>query len=905
MIELKNLSKTYISKNKEVIQALDNFSYTFPDRGLIGVYGDSGCGKTTLLNLIGGIDTLTSGDILINNKSIKSYKSKNLTKYRNKEIGFIFQDDNLIDNLNVFDNVALSLSLRKVSFKSRKKIVEEVLVRLGMLEKKNKYPSELSGGEKQRVTIARALIKSPSIILADEPTGSLDKENSLEIMKILKELSKDKLVILVSHEEELIRTFSDEILKIEKGCLKSIENMNKLSFAGFLSENEDNKITNLKVSDSIKLAFKNLFYKKFKSLIVAFSLSLSIASLGLVLAIQSGFSSYLASLENETLARYPVSIESTSLISNDIFDLAKNKGSFPEEEKVTSVYNSNSFLRSNNITPEFISYLNNIDESLRDSIVINNSTSMNVLYLDSLNNKVKNFYSSSNSFLNDFANSGLTSWRALPENNDTLLEEYDVLKGSLPSNKNEAILIVNADNEIDSNILNSLGFEGLLNENKEISFDDILGRKFKAINNNDFYKRKRLTVQESEVSAIFLKRGYELYNENLNLKDLLKYQDLFGELVDQDIEDVDLNQYKDDLKEFIKYIDVPSQNEINLDEIDLNNEDSLYTLLTSLVSTRYLDLYRELNDEELLEFYNDSTKGEEVKITGILRAKKDVLFASLNPGVYYEAELAKTYKESNTPEFIDLNNDGKITSEEDKRSNIIKSYESNIFLRFDGSFSLCVREILDANSESNDYIKYLSNRLKFGMDEEVGSITIFPSNFEEKSAILNYIDKYNSNMSEENKIIYTDLTSLIFGNVETLIGLISLVLIIFSLISLVVTILLESLITYSNISERKHDIGILKSLGASRIDIFKIFSFESISIGLVSSLISLILILICGLSLNTWINSMFDLMAVSLVSFDFLLILIVILLGIALQFLASFVPIIAYSNKTPIETMKR
>lgn len=903
MIELKEVCKVYKSKSGESFKALDNFSYSFLNRGLVGIYGDSGCGKTTLLNLIGGIDTLTSGDILIDNKSLTKFKNKELDAYRNQEIGFIFQDDNLIDNLNVFENVSLALSLRKINNKRRKELVSESLKEVGILDKEKKYPSELSGGEKQRVTIARALIKKPRIILADEPTGSLDKENSFEIMKILKELSKKYLVIVVSHDENLLNEFSDEIIKIAKGKIVGTKTINKINDEKDLKKKE-NKLTSLRINDGFKLSLKNISYKKFKTFIVSLTLSLSIASLGLVLGIQNGVTSYINTLESETLSRYPVSIEPTGLITNDIFELAENEGSFTDEEKVISSINSNSFLRTNNLSNEFIEYLNNIDEKYKDAIVINDSTPMNVLYFDTLSEKVEHFTSSNNSFLNDFSNNTSIIWRALPQDVEDILNDYDVLKGSYPKNKNEAVLVVNASNEVNQNILNSLGFAGILDENNKISFDDIIGRRFKIIDNDDFYKMRNIPLNEREVSAIFLKRGYDLYNDNLKLSDALSYQNLLNEINNKDTDNLDLNEYKDEFKELIKYVDVLDETKINIDEIDFNDEEALFNFLSSLVSTRYLDSYRELNEEELLSFYNDESKGTEIKISGIIRPKKDTLVSSLNPGVYYSSILDEEYKNNNNPDFVDLNNDGKINQDEDKRSKIAKSYESNIFVRFDGEFKLCVREIIGDPIESDDYINYILNRTKFGLDENITSITIFPSNFEEKSAILGYIDEYNALQSDENKIIYTDLTAIVFNNLETITNLISLVLIIFSALCLVVAVLLESLISYSNISERKHNIGILKSLGASKKDIFKIFSFESLIVGLISGLISLLLILISGLSLNGFFNSLFDVSG-SIVNLNFLLIIIVILLGLFLQFISSFIPTLIYSQKTPIEIMKR
>ena len=374
MLEIKNLSKNYVSKNKEVTNALVNFNYNFPDKGLFCILGESGCGKTTLLNLIGGIDKSDEGDIIINGLDIKDLKEKELDNYRSQKIGFIFQDNNLLDNLTLYDNVSLSLALNSIKGKERTKLVDEYLDKVGLKDKKRKLAKELSGGEKQRATIARALIKNPSILLADEPTGSLDEENSLQVMNILKELSKRILVILVSHDKELVNKFADSILYMKKGKLIGTKTINHISGENEKVSSKQNKRKYFSFIDAIKLAFTNILSKKLSTILVAFTLGLGIAGLGLVLAIKSGFSNYLDNVEQETLVRYPVTIEKSGLATDDLFSiLNEDKGTFPDDELIHGVERANEYLVQNNFSDEFMNYLSNIDEKYKDSIRVNES----------------------------------------------------------------------------------------------------------------------------------------------------------------------------------------------------------------------------------------------------------------------------------------------------------------------------------------------------------------------------------------------------------------------------------------------------------------------------------------------------------------------------------------------------
>lgn len=903
MLKLKDLSKEYISKHAGIIPVLKCINYTFSNSGLYSILGESGCGKTTLLNLIGGLDTLTNGDILVDNKSIKDFKEKDFDRYRNQEIGFIFQDNNLLDNLTVEENVSLALSLSSIKNKERIKLVKEALEKVKLVDKLKKYPSELSGGEKQRVVLARALIKNPNIILADEPTGSLDEVNSLEIMKYLKELSKDHLVIMVTHSSFLANEFSDVILRMKNGQLSEEKRLEKILEKNGKNPRKINK--NLHFFDAFKLSLKNIFSKKIKSFIVAFTLALGIGGLGLIVSIQNGFYDSLEVMESQTLSRYPISIEKTGLKSEDIFQLSSSEGTFPTEEEIGISSTNMEFLKTNNISQDFVNHLNNIDPNYKDAIKFNDNTAMNILYKDDLTDSVSCFTTSEYSLLANMATTEGNEWRALPDNKGAVLEDYDILSGEYPETSNEVALILDTNNCLPQNLINKLGLANSLNFEKKLDFCKVFDLKFKIISNNELYKKIEIDDKTSKQSGIFFKPGYELYNEGIEFLDLVNYlnSNIFNFTNSSNNENVDLNKNKSELEKLLKFIDLADGVTINLDEYDLNNEDDQFRFLTSMISTKYLDLYSEISNDELKDFYEDSSKGKDIKISCILRPKPDSFMVTLNPGVYYTNDLLEEFKKENGLYFEDENGNGVIDKKEDHRSDISKSFEENIYLEFDGTFSLHTRTILNTSTENDDLTEYLNNRVKFGLDNAITSISIYPKTFDERNFILSYINEYNKNQIDDNKIIVTDIAGIVFDNLENIVGLITIVLIILSSISIIVGVLLESLIVYSSINERKKDIGILRSLGARRLDISNIFLLESGVIGFISGIIGDILLVISGLTMNSVFASSFNL-GTNISDISIILILLVIIISIGIHVLASIVPTLVASNKKPIECIR-
>ena len=444
-----------------------------------------------------------------------------------------------------------------------------------------------------------------------------------------------------------------------------------------------------------------------------------------------------------------------------------------------------------------------------------------------------------------------------------------------------------------------------MNSEKKLEFCRVFDLKFKIISNNELYKKIEIDDKTSKQSGIFFKPGYELYNEGIKFLDLVNYlnSNIFNFTNSSNNENVDLNKNKPELEKLLKFIDLADGVTINLEDYNLNNEDDQFKFLTSMISTKYLDLYSEISNDELKDFYEDNTKGKEVKISCILRPKPNSFMVTLNPGIYYTNDLLEEFKKENGLYFEDENRNGVIDKKEDHRSDISKSFEENIYVEFDGTFTLHTRTILDTSTENDNLTEYLNNRVKFGLDNAITSISIYPKTFDERNHILSYINEYNKNQIDDNKIIVTDIAGIVFDNLENIVGLITIVLIILSSISIIVGVLLESLIVYSSINERKKDIGILRSLGARRLDISNIFLLESGVIGFISGIIGSILLIVSGLIMNSVFASSFNLVT-NISDINIILILLVIIISIGIHVLASIIPTFVASNKKPIECIR-
>lgn len=471
MLKLKNINKSYnIGSFKQNV--LKNISLNFRDSEFVSILGPSGSGKTTLLNIIGGLDRYDSGDLIINGKSTKNFKNKDFDSYRNNSIGFIFQSYNLIGHMTILSNVELCMTLSGVKTKERRKRAVAALEKVGLKDHIHKKPNQLSGGQMQRVAIARALVNNPDIILADEPTGALDSKTSKQIMELIKEIAKDKLVIMVTHNPELASVYSSRIITVKDGNV--IEDTNPYDEKDEIKDYKLNK-TSMSFLTALKLSFNNILTKKGRTLLTAFASSIGIMGIALILSLSNGFKIQIDKFEKDTLSQAPIIISEQS-ISMDSFNNDKDEEELKEYTSKKEIYplkNMGSNAHINKLTKDYIKYINEIDEDLIGGISYQRIANLNLL--TKIDGKVKYLNSSDMLF-------------ALPTNLDgsisTVIEDnFDVIEGEMTNNKEELFLLIDTKNRVDEDVLKLLGYD----KNEKINFNELIGKEFKIILNDDYY----------------------------------------------------------------------------------------------------------------------------------------------------------------------------------------------------------------------------------------------------------------------------------------------------------------------------------------------------------------------------------------------------------------------------------
>lgn len=473
MLELKKISKSY-KTGSFVQQALKEVSIQFRNNEFVAILGASGSGKTTLLNIIGGLDQYDSGDLIINNKSTKKFKAIDWDRYRNHCVGFIFQNYNLIPHISILDNVEMGMTLSGVNSKTRKKKAKEALKKVGLLEHIHKKPNQLSGGQMQRVAIARALVNNPDIILADEPTGALDTKTSIQIMDLIKEIAKDKLVIMVTHNPDLAKDYATRIIEFKDGT--------KISDSNPVTEKEKDtsilkiKKTAMNFRTALKLSFNNIKTKKGRTLLTAFASSIGIIGIALILSLSNGFKIEVDNFEKNTLSQAPVIISTQAMtMSEETVSQIKKEDSpkYPKEEKVYALEDvMETVLHTNILSDEYIEYVKKLDTSLLSGVSYQQATNFNII------TKTKDGYK----LVADSSN-----WTLLPTNpnkneNGIIYDNYDILAGEINEDEPGLILQVNSKNQIYQSTLEALGLSG-----KEVSFEDILNQELKVVGNDDYY----------------------------------------------------------------------------------------------------------------------------------------------------------------------------------------------------------------------------------------------------------------------------------------------------------------------------------------------------------------------------------------------------------------------------------
>ena len=552
MLQLKNITKNYLSGDNEV-QALKGIDIEFRENEFVSILGQSGCGKTTLLNIIGGLDRYTSGDLIINGKSTKEFKDKDWDTYRNHSVGFVFQSYNLIPHQTVLANVELALTISGVGKTERRKRAIEALQKVGLGDQINKKPNQMSGGQMQRVAIARALVNDPDILLADEPTGALDSKTSVQVMEILKEISKDRLIIMVTHNPELAKKYSSRIVKLLDGKIIDDSNPYKSSEEDVKkARNKKDKSgkASMKFTTAVRLSLNNLMTKKGRTFLTSFAGSIGIIGIALILSLSHGMQSYINRVEEDTLSSYPLTIQEASIDVTSMLEAMMGNGE-KEEHNDNKIYSRpivnniletvSTKLKTNNLE-EFKKYLESGDTDIKDYInAIQYEYNLNLNIYKQNEDKtyqqvnpskvfdelgfgemMESRQSASSMMSGSMAMTQTDVWTEMLDNQNLLQSQYDVLAGNWPTKYNEVVLIVDENNEISDYTLYSLGIKDIkeLNEsmekikNKEeveagesesYLYDDLLNYKFKILLNTDYYKESGNAWQDMSNDDEYMK----------------------------------------------------------------------------------------------------------------------------------------------------------------------------------------------------------------------------------------------------------------------------------------------------------------------------------------------------------------------------------------------------------------
>lgn len=865
MLQLKNITKNYLSGDNEV-QALKGIDIEFRENEFVSILGQSGCGKTTLLNIIGGLDRYTSGDLIINGKSTKEFKDKDWDTYRNHSVGFVFQSYNLIPHQTVLANVELALTISGVGKAERKKKAIEALQKVGLGDQLNKKPNQMSGGQMQRVAIARALVNDPDILLADEPTGALDSKTSVQVMEILKEISKDRLIIMVTHNPELAKKYSSRIVKLLDGKIIDDSNPYKSSEEDVKkARNKKDKSgkASMKFTTAVRLSLNNLMTKKGRTFLTSFAGSIGIIGIALILSLSHGMQSYINRVEEDTLSSYPLTIQEASIDVTSMLEAMMGNGE-KEEHNDNKIYSRpivnniletvSTKLQTNNLE-EFKKYLESGDTNIKDYInAIQYEYNLNLNIYKQNEDKtyqqvnpskvfdelgfgemMESRQSASSMMSSSMAMTQTDVWTEMLDNQNLLQSQYDVLAGNWPTKYNEVVLIVDENNEVSDYTLYSLGIKDIkeLNEsmekikNKEkveagesesYSYDDLLNYKFKILLNTDYYKESGNAWQDMS---------------------------------------------NDD--EYMKNV-VDNAEEITIVGIIKPNEENVSSSGAGMIGYT----------KELKEYVINK-----INETEIVKEQKE------NPNINVFTGIEFPENQNSSFDYSQLTDEQRMymaTLSEAELAELMKNYAENSTATYDSNLSTL--GVVDLNKPS--------------------TINIYPKDFESKDMITTRISEYNDKQTndgkEENVITYTDIVGVMMSSVSTIINVISYVLIAFVGISLVVSSIMIGIITYISVLERTKEIGILRSIGASKKDVSRVFNAETLIIGLVAGLIGIVVTLLLNIPINMIIKSIVGISNISKLPTAGAIILVVISVGLTM--IAGLIPARFAAKRDPVEALR-
>ena len=839
MLQLQHISKVYHTGDQE-FHALKDISIRFRENEFVSILGQSGSGKTTLLNIIGGLDQYTSGDLLIQGKSTKQFKDRDWDSYRNHTIGFIFQSYNLIGHQTALSNVEIAMTLSGVSKAERKKRAIEVLERVGLKDHLYKKPSQMSGGQMQRIAIARALVNDPKVVLADEPTGALDSETSVQIMNLLKDIAKERLVIMVTHNPELAQKYSTRIVQVLDGNILSDSNPCEPTEE---TKQVDIQFTKTKMSfiTALVLSFNNLLTKKGRTLLTAFAGSIGIIGIALILALSNGVSDYVKKVQEDTLVSLPLTIseQNQSNLLATSPDLSEKPYKDNHELGINTVLTN--LLKKQIGKNDLASFKTYLEEhaSKVESLTKDIRYRYNLqpfIYASDTSNGPKSILPSTLADEVETANQtmkgylqNLNYWSELSSDSSMLESKYDVLEGRFPQDKSELVLIVDENNQISDLLLYSLRFKdpSELNDTKKLDelssqtyqYSDFIGKTFKAVvNTNRFVKENNLWLNKID-NASYMKTQIE---NGLQLK-------IVGVLRQKDGTSSGVNTPSGGIAYTSALIDYTSEY--------IQNS----------------DIVKEQEANQNLNVF-----------TGKDFAKDPKPFSSENLTEEEKIQLAKM-----TPE---------------EQAQYVQQYNDN--------------------SAST----YEENLAKMGVinKSKPAAIELYTSSFQQKQDLKEFINAYNTakkEAGEDDKVLaYSDDIQSIVSSITTLVGVVTTVLVGFVAISLIVSSIMISIITYISVLERTKEIGILRAMGASKKDIRRIFTAETAIEGLISGVLGITITFLATFPINAIVAKMTNVGNVAQLPIEVALILIGI--SIVLTMLAGLIPSRIAAKKDPVESLR-
>lgn len=889
MLQLNSITKDYKAGPMNV-KALKGVSLEFRENEFVCVLGPSGCGKTTLLNIIGGLDQYTTGDLIINGTSTKNYRDSDWDAYRNHSIGFVFQTYNLIPHQTVLSNVELALTLTGVSKSERKARAISVLEQVGLHDQIHKKPNQLSGGQMQRVAIARALVNNPDILLADEPTGSLDSETSVQIMEILKDVSKEKLVIMVTHNPELADIYSTRVVRLLDGLITSDSAPAAEESSAQADKKNKIKLPSMSFFTALSLSLTNLMTKKTRTFLTAFAGSIGIIGIALILSLSNGLQTYINRVEEETLSSYPITIDRETF---DISSFMQSSGDFGgpmgggpngsesgEPRSLDRIYVSQIMSRMMNTMTAGVESNDLVrlkeevekDRDTLDPLTTAISYSYGIspdLYVEDSDGGVipvnpnivirmageMGMGGSSSGFGGTFQTqvmTGYSIWTELMDAPEFLEGQYDLLAGKWPENANEVVLIVSGNNRITDYMLYSLGLRG-------------------TADLNEFIK----TVIGGESVPVDRNLSYD-YDEILSLNYRLVLP------VDRYIETDD--GWEDISGDIIHMKPIFDNSEIiNIVGVLRPNPDAAALAPSGLIGYTSALTRKVIDRTSSSEIVRQQLANPEIDVfTGRpFDSGSDKPFSTIDELYVYIQTLEDDVRNQSMETLTALYQTG--VSEEriiDEFSKAFGLTDEGLAATYDGN--LGILGIVDLDDPS--------------------SIIFYPSSFENKDAIIQYIEDYNESVDEEYRITYTDYIGLLMSSVTTVIDAISYILIAFVSISLVVSSIMIGIITYISVLERTKEIGILRSVGASKRDISNVFNAETLIIGISAGVFGIIVTLILCIPANAIIYNLTDIN--NMAALPLIGAIVLILISMVLSLIAGLIPSRVAANKNPVVALR-